>query len=597
MSQSGNRIGKFVSFYKPYTLLFVADITCALAVSVISLILPLCVRYITQDALGGVTQDLSRGALVMLALISVQTACALFYDYMGHKMGAWMERDMRNELFAHYQKLPFNFFDKNKTGALMSRITHDLLNLAELYHHGPEDLMIYGLRFLGALIILMNINSRLALVVCAFLPVMAAYSLFFQGKMRAAYRNNRERLAELNAQLEDSIGGIRVVKSFANEEREWQKFAGVNEQFFRGRAFIYKREAFYFTGMEYFFAQLITVAVVAAGSLWISRELLDVADLITFLLYVGYLTAPISRIAFVVQQYQDGFAGFNRFMEIMETAPETGYGNGLTNSEAVIQGHVQFVNVSFKYDEGFESPAQNFESPAQNRKNVLEDISLDIKPGESVAIIGHSGVGKTTLCALIPRFYEVNAGMILVDGVDVRSFDLQTLRRHIGVVQQDVYLFAGTVFDNIRYGKPDSDDAEIITAAKKANAHDFIMSLPNGYNSDIGQRGVKLSGGQRQRLSIARVFLKNPPILIFDEATSALDNESERIVHEALTDLAKNRATFIIAHRLSTVRNAGRIIVLTEQGIGEQGTHAELMQRNGLYAHWIETPISAGSGH
>jgi ATP-binding cassette subfamily B protein len=536
--------------------------------------LPLCVRYITQDALGGVTRDFSRGALTMLVLISVQTACALFYDYMGHKMGARMERDMRNELFAHCQKLPFSFFDKNKTGALMSRITNDLLNLAELYHHGPEDLMIYGLRFIGAMIILMNINLWLALVVCAFLPVMAAYSLLFQGKMRAAYRNNRERLAELNAQLEDSIGGIRVVKSFANEEQEWQKFAGVNEQFFQGRAFIYKREAFYFTGMEYFFAQLITVAVVAAGSLWISGASLNVADLITFLLYVGYLTAPISRIAFVVQQYQDGFAGFNRFMEIMETAPETGYGAGcltnMTHSEPVIQGHIEFVNVSFKYDEG--------------RENVLEHISLDIKAGESVAIVGHSGVGKTSLCALIPRFYEVNAGAILVDGVDIRGFDLQTLRRHIGVVQQDVYLFAGTVFDNIRYGNPAADDADVITAAKKANAHDFIMSLPNGYNSNIGQRGVKLSGGQRQRLSIARVFLKNPPILIFDEATSALDNESERIVHEALTGLAKNRATLIIAHRLSTVRNAGRIIVLTEQGIGEQGTHTELMRRNGLYA-------------
>jgi ATP-binding cassette subfamily B protein len=569
MSQSRNRIGKFFSFYKPYTLLFVTDIACALAVSVISLMLPLYVRSITQDALGGVMHDLSSGALMMLALISVQTACALFYDYMGHKMGAMMERDMRNELFAHYQKLPFSFFDKNKTGALMSRITNDLLNLAELYHHGPEDLMIYGLRFIGALIILTNINLRLALVVCAFLPVMAAYSLFFQGKMRAAYRKNRERIAELNSQVEDSIGGIRVVKSFANEERERQKFAEVNEQFFQGRAFIYKQEAFYFTGMEYFFAQLITVAVVAAGSLWLSRASLDVADLITFLLYVGYLTAPISRIAFVVQQYQDGFAGFSRFMEILETAPETGYGASLTNSEAVIQGHVEFVNVSFKYDEG--------------RENVLENISLDIKAGESVAIVGHSGVGKTTLCALLPRFYEVNAGTILVDGVDIRSFDLQTLRRHIGVVQQDVYLFAGTVFDNIRYGKPDADDAEIIAAAKKANAHDFIMSLPNGYNSNIGQRGVKLSGGQRQRLSIARVFVKNPPILIFDEATSALDNESERIVHEALTGLAKNRATFIIAHRLSTVRNAGRIIVLTEQGIGEQGTHAELIQRNGLY--------------
>jgi ATP-binding cassette subfamily B protein len=537
MPSYGNRIKKFFSFYKPYRVLFIADMLCALGVAAIALLLPLCTRSITKAVMDTGVQNnigvLFTTAFIMLALIILQTACGLFQDGMGHIMGAKIERNMRNELFAHYQKLPFSFFDKKKTGELMSRITNYLINLAELYHHGPEDIVIILFGFIGAFVVLLNINLKLALVVSAFLPVMAMYSLFFQGKLRRAYKSSYEKIAGVNAQLEDSLSGIRTVKSFAGEAAEAEKFAAINEQFYQSRARIYNHEALYFTGMEAFFVPLVTAAVVVFGGVLISRSSLDAADLIVFLLYVGYLTAPIQRIAHTIQQYQDGFAGFNRFMDIMElkteddkSAVELAAGNG-------IKGHVEFVNVSFKYDGGPE--------------NVLENLSLDIKAGETVALVGSSGIGKTTLCSLIPRFYEAGAGAILLDGIDTRDIGLQTLRRNIGVVQQEVYLFAGTVLENIRYGKPDADETEVIAAAKKANAHDFIMNLPQGYQSDIGQRGVKLSGGQCQRLSIARVFLKDPPVLNFDEATSALDNESERIVHEALNVLAKDRTAIIIA--------------------------------------------------
>ncbi|GHV12471.1 ABC transporter ATP-binding protein [Spirochaetia bacterium] len=570
----GSRIKKFFSFYKPYRILFIADMLCALGVAVIALLLPLCIRSLTKVVMDGGVQHNTNvfftTAFVMLALIVLQTACALFQDGMGHIMGAKIERNMRNELFAHYQKLPFSFFDKQKTGELMSRITNDLINLAELYHHGPEDIVIILFGSIGAFAVLLNINMRLALVVLAFLPVMAVYSLFFQGKLRRAYKNSYENIAEVNARLEDSLAGIRTVKSFAGEQAEAEKFAAVNEGFYRSRARIYSREAIYSTGMEKFFVPLVTAAVVVFGGILLSRSSLDAADLLVFLLYVGYLTAPIQHIAHTVQQYQDGFAGFNRFMDIMELKTEPSSGSFAGSSGTGIKGHVEFLNVSFKYDGG--------------RENILENLSLDIKAGETVALVGSSGIGKTTLCSLIPRFYEIGAGAVLLDGVDTRDISLQTLRRNIGVVQQEVYLFAGTVLENIRYGKPDADEAEVIEAAKKAHAHSFIMELPDGYQSDIGQRGVKLSGGQRQRLSIARVFLKNPPVLIFDEATSALDNESERIVHGALNDLAKGRTAIIIAHRLSTVRNTGRILVLTGQGIAEQGTHGELMRAGGVYA-------------
>jgi ATP-binding cassette subfamily B protein len=554
---SGKRMKKFLSFYKPYLGLFIADIACAFAVTAISLLIPLCVRYITKNISGGL-QGRALGdfiipiAAAMVVLILIQTAAALFYDNWGHRMGAMMERDMRNELFAHCQKLPFRFFDHEKTGSLMSRITNDLLNLAELCHHGPENIMLYILSFTGAFIILLRINSGLALAVFVFLPPMLAYSLFFQKNLRSDYRRSRESIGNLSAQLEDSLAGIRLVKSFANEEIEAEKFRRVNEDFYRARAEIYRKEAYYFTGLEYFFTQLIMAAVVVCGAVWLSGAGLDAADFIAFLLYVGYLTAPIPKLVQTIQLYENGMAGFNRFMDILEQEGEADAGR---TEPPDIAGRIELLNVGFRYEEG--------------RENVLEGISLRVEPGQSVALAGSSGIGKTTLCSLIPRFYEVCSGRILLDGIDIRDIPLKTLRRSIGVVQQETYLFSGSVIDNIRYGKPGAGEDEVVEAAKKACAHDFILRLPEGYATDIGPRGAALSGGQRQRLSIARVFLKDPPILIFDEATSALDDESERLVHRALMELVKDRTAFIIAHRLSTLKRARRILTLTGRGLEE----------------------------
>ncbi|MDR1970551.1 MAG: ABC transporter ATP-binding protein/permease [Treponema sp.] len=558
MFVSGPRIKKFFSFYKPYRLLFIADITCAFIVMVISLFLPLFVRYITNSVISGSFSDvlgelILPAALIMLCLILIETAAALFYDYRGHQMGAMIERDMRDELFSHYQKLPFSFFDREKTGSLMSRLINDLLNLAELYHHGPEDLIIYGLRFMGALMVLTRINAGLTLAVLAFLPLMLGYSLLFQNKIRAAYKRYHEKIGDLGASLEDSLAGIRVVKSFAAEDMEEEKFRRVNEDFYRTRADIYRQEAYYFTGLEHFFGPLIMAAVVLCGGIWLSKSALDTGDFIAFLLYVNYLTAPIPQIARVIQQYQDGIAGFNRFMDILDHPPEPDRGLAALPE---VKGRIEFADVSFRYNEG--------------RDYVLEGISFSVNPGQTAALVGPSGIGKTTLCSLISRFYELSSGAIRLDGIDIRELPLKTLRRNIGVVQQDLYLFAGTVIDNIRYGRPGAAEADVIKAAKKANAHEFIMRLPGGYYSDLGPRGLSLSGGQRQRLGIARVFLKDPPVLIFDEATSALDQKSERLVHEALMELAKNRTTFIIAHRLSTVKNANRIFTLTERGLEEK---------------------------
>jgi len=546
---------------------------CAAVVSVIMLALPFCVRYITKNLLEvGSPNALSHIYMmggVMLALLAIYTVCEAFVSYKGHIMGALMEGDMRNELFEHYQKLSFNFYDEHRTGQLMTRISNDSFDLSELYHHGPEDIVISVLNFIGAFIILICINIKLALIALIFLPIMGLYGYYFSNRMHTALRKSKDRIGDINAQVEDTLSGIRVVKSFTNEEIEKKKFAYENQQFVDSRREGYKSEAYFYSGLLTF-TQLMMVAVVIFGAASIVKGTLDLADLLTFLLYIGILIEPINRLGNFIRLYQEGITGFERFMEILEVEPDIKDAPDameVTN----VQGNIEFNNVSFKYKEDYD--------------HVLKHLSLNIKAGEYIALVGPSGVGKTTLCSLIPRFYELSNGQILIDGKDINGITMRSLRKNIGIVQQDTYLFAGTVLENIRYGKPGASEEDIISAAKKANAHDFIMALPNGYTTDIGQRGVKLSGGQRQRLSVARVFLKDPPIIIFDEATSSLDNESEKAVQDSLEKLTVNRTTLVIAHRLSTVRHAQRILVLTDNGIVEQGTHGELIALNGTYAN------------
>lgn len=567
-----SRLLKFLSYYKPYLGLFWADMACAFFASVITLAIPLCIRYITKDILevhddSTLTQIYMMGGCLLL-LVFLHTGCRAFIDYQGHLMGAKMEADMRNELFEHYQKLSFTFYDDHRTGQLMTRISHDTFDLSELYHHGPEDVVISLLNFLGASLILFCINVNLTLIVLFFMPIMVFYGYYFSRRMQKALRVSSDRIGDINAQVEDSLAGIRVVKSFTNEEIEKEKFACENKRFFESRKVGYKSEAFFYDGLV-MFTQLMTVAVVIFGAVSIVKGGLDLVDLITFLLYIGILIEPVQKMGNFIRLYQEGMAGFTRFMEILEIEPDI-----QDAPEAVdlkhVAGNIEFRNVSFKYKEECD--------------HVLKDISLNIKAGEYVALVGPSGAGKTTLCSLIPRFYELSAGKIIIDGKNIQNVSLRSLRKNIGIVQQDVYLFTGTVIDNIRYGRPGVSDDEVMEAAKKASAHEFIMALPKGYATDIGQRGVKLSGGQKQRLSIARVFLKDAPILILDEATSALDNESERAVQESLEKLIVNRTTIVIAHRLSTVKNAQRILVLTDNGIEEQGSHQELIASNGAYA-------------
>ena len=565
------RAVKFLSFYRPYLGLLSIDLFCAFIISAISLILPLCVRHITQNLLGAADPigGIAVMAGIMLALVAAHTLCNLFVDYQGHMMGAMMESDMRRELFAHFQKLSFSFYDEQKTGQLMSRITNDLFAISELSHHGPEDLFIGIVKFGGVFLITLSINPALSLIVIAFLPLMFVYSLYFNRKMNRALRLSKERVAEVNAQVEDTLAGIRVVQSFANEELEQAKFERANARFVESRRLEYKSEGFFYGGMTAF-TQVMTVVVVVFGAVAIIQAALSLSDLITFLLYVGILIEPIQRLVNFARWYQEGITGFHRFMDMIELPPAIQDPVPALEPESV-HGQLELNQVSFGYRADFGA--------------VLQDLSLKIAVGEYVALVGASGVGKTTLSALIPRFYEVSEGRICLDGIDIRDYSLRALRRNIGTVDQDVYLFGATVAENIRYGKSDAGEDEIVAAAKKAYAHEFIKELPQGYETEIGQRGIKLSAGQRQRLSIARLFLKDPPLIILDEATSALDNESERAVQQSLERLIENRSTLVIAHRLSTIRNADRILVLTPEGIREQGTHTQLMASDGVYAN------------
>jgi len=572
---SGNmksQLKKMIRYYKPYKGLFFSDLFFATLGAGVTLVIPLLVRYITGKAvilpLAEATNMIIKIGIIMIVMVMVEALCNSYITYYGHMMGAHIEYDMRNEIFGHYQKLSFAFYDNQKVGHLLSRITSDLFDISELLHHGPEDLIISVIKLVGSFAILLMINVKLALVAIAVVMIMLGYAVYYNRLMKNAFKENRARIADINSQIEDSLSGIRVVKSFGNEHKEMEKFRYGNARFVDAKRKSYRYMAGYHSGMGAF-STLITVLSLIVGAWLMAKGQLLAADMVTFLLYINNFTEPVKKLVNFTEQFQNGYSGYERFLEVMQIAPDIADRKDALAVEH-LNGNVEFEEVSFRYEE--------------NAEEVLTHVNLKVAAGEYVALVGSSGTGKTTLCSLIPRFYDVSAGTIKVDGYDVRDLKLEDLRNQIGIVQQDVYLFAGTVLENIRYGGPNASDQDVVKAAKAANAHEFIMGLPEQYDTDIGQRGVKLSGGQKQRLAIARVFLRNPPILIFDEATSALDNESEKVVQESLEKLAKDRTTFVIAHRLSTIRNAKRILVLTDEGIEEEGTHDELLARGGIYA-------------
>lgn len=566
------KLKKLFAYYKPYMGLFYSDMFFAVLGAAVTLVIPLLVRYITNEVIYFDATEAKHAIFVlgavMIGLVLLEVFCNFYIAYFGHIMGAKMEANMRSDIFGHYQKLTFAFYDNQKVGHLLSRITSDLFDISELLHHGPEDLVISIIKIVGSFIILLTVNVKLALIAFAFIPVMAVYAFYYNGKMKKAFKRNREKIADINSQIEDSLSGIRVVKSFANENVEMKKFKVGNDNFVAAKKTSYKYMGIYNSGLGAM-STLITVIVLLSGVGMMLTKSIVVTDLITFLLYINNFTEPVKKLVTFTEQFQNGYSGFERFLEVLSIAPDIADKPDAVSLDEV-KGEIEFKGVSFYYE--------------NEADRVLDNLNLKVAAGDYIALVGPSGVGKTTLCSLIPRFYEVKEGGIYLDGTDIRYIKLEELRNHIGIVQQDVYLFAGSIMDNIRYGRPDATDEEVVRAAKNANAHEFIMSFPEGYDTDIGQRGVKLSGGQKQRLSIARVFLKNPEVLIFDEATSALDNESEKVVQQSMENLAENRTTFVIAHRLSTIRNAQRILVMTEAGIAEEGTHEELIKKKGIYA-------------
>ncbi len=571
--KTGVLMRRFLPYFGRYKGMLAFDLCCAALTTVCELVLPLIVRNITglaADSLASLTAGYVLKIGAMYVLLRVVDAFANFYmASRGHIMGTYIERDMRNDLFAHLQKLGFAYYSNAKIGQIMARITSDLFDVTEFAHHCPEEFFIAGIKIVIPFVILMGTSPLLTLIIFAMLPLMLICTRFFNRRMREIFSESRHQVGEINAQVEDSLLGIRVVKSFANEPLEIGKFQKGNDEFVR----INKRKYTYMGGFNTstrVFDGLMYIIVVVAGALFIIGGQISAADYIAYLLYVQTLLTSIRRVVEFMEQFQRGLTGIERFCEIMDEQPDI-----VDAPDAVeltdVRGDVTFDHVSFHYSD--------------NEKNVLADINFEVRAGERVALVGPSGGGKTTLCNLIPRFYNVSGGRILIDGKDITSLTQHSLREAIGMVQQDVYMFSGTIYDNISYGMPGADEEKVMTAAKQAGAHDFIMELPQGYYTFVGERGVKLSGGQKQRISIARVFLKNPPILILDEATSALDNESERLVQESLEKLSVGRTTFTIAHRLTTIRNATTIWVLTENGIEEHGTHHELMAKDGIYAH------------
>ena len=561
-------IKRFISYYKPHKTLFIIDMICAFLVAAMDLVFPMFTNYLLKDAIPNKNLRTIIIFTSVLALLYVVKLIANYIvDYWGHVMGVRLQYDMRKEVFAHLQTLPFSYFDDNKTGNIMSRIVNDLMDISELAHHGPEDVFISIVMLMGSFILLCAINIKLTLIVFACIPVIIIFTMTRRMKMSKAFYDVRKKIALVNTKLENSISGIRVAKSFTNEEYEMEKFDEGNTQFRTSRSSAYKYMAEFMSGMR-FFVDMLNVVVLGFGGYFVYKGEIGVIDLSTYFLYVAYFMQPIRRLTSFVEQYQSGMSGFKRFVELMDTKSD------IIDSENArelkdIQGAIEFKNATFKYEDSEE---------------ILSNINLQIEKGKTLALVGPSGGGKTTICHLIPRFYELNEGKITIDGEDIKKITLKSLRKNIGIVQQDVFLFTGTIKDNILYGNPEANDDEVIEAAKNANIHDFIMSLPEGYETYVGERGVKLSGGQKQRISIARVFLKNPPILILDEATSALDNASELIIQRSLEKLSKGRTTIVVAHRLSTVKNADEIVVLTNKGIVEKGTHEELINKGDIYA-------------
>ena len=564
---------RFLPYYKKYTKVMVFDLFCALFTTFCELILPLIARFITDKATNDIAAFTTRAILsvgaIYLVLRIIDTAANYYMASVGHVMGARMETDMRRDMFAHLQNLSSSFYDNTKVGQIMSRITNDLFDVTEFAHHCPEELFISTIKIVVSFIILGSFNIWLTLIIFSIIPLIIISTRYFNVKMRTQFKRQRTQIGELNAQVEDALLGIRVVHSFANEECEKEKFEGGNSKLLDIKKVSYKYMAG-FQSSTRLFDGLMYIVIVVAGAFFIKYGKITAGDFTAYLLYASTLLSSIRRIVDFMEQFQRGMTGIERFFEIMDSPVEiTDAPNAVDLND--VSGDIQFDNVTFSY--------------SSENENVLNNLSLHVKPGDTVALVGPSGGGKTTLCSLIPRFYDVTDGTISIDGKDIKSLKLKSLRSNIGVVQQDIYLFSGTVYENIEYGRPGATKAEIMEAAKLAGSHDFIMDLEDGYDTYVGERGVKLSGGQKQRVGIARVFLKNPPILILDEATSALDNESERIVQESLERLAKGRTTFVIAHRLTTIKNASTILVLTENGIEEKGTHKELLEAGGLYSH------------
>ena len=567
-----NTIKKFIHYYGPYKAVFFIDLICAAVISLVDLAYPQILRTMTKT-LFTQDKDIILHALPVIAaslfvMYIVQSLCKYYVTYQGHMMGAKMERDMRRELFDHYQELSFSYYSRNNSGQMMSKLVSDLFDISEFAHHGPENLFISLVKIVGAFIFLFFINKKLALPLILLVIVMFVFSFRQNAKMQETFMENRRKIGDVNASLQDTLSGIRVVQSFANEDIERAKFKKSNEAFL-----VSKRDNYHcmgsFMSSNLFFQGMMYLVTLVYGGYLIAQGEMQTADLAMYALYIGIFISPIQILVELVEMMQKGLSGFRRFLDVMETESEIRDADNAAELTDV-KGHVRYDHVSFHYSDD--------ETP------VLSDISIDIPAGKSIALVGPSGSGKTTICSLLPRFYDVTGGSITVDGKDIRGLTLKSLRSQIGMVQQDVYLFDGTIKANIAYGKPGASDEEIINAAKCASIHDFIMELPDGYDTYVGERGTRLSGGQKQRISIARVFLKNPPILILDEATSALDNESERWIQKSLEELSKNRTTITIAHRLSTIRDADEIIVITEDGIAERGTHAKLLEKNGLYA-------------